>query len=72
MWQAGPGMREAGARKSKKSSGETSMNVQNWPSLEGLGRHPALETLAVGQAGRRGDRRLPRTGRNFRWRSRGC
>ncbi|MFO1142762.1 MAG: alpha/beta hydrolase-fold protein [Amaricoccus sp.] len=21
------------------------MNVQNWPSLEGLGRHPALETL---------------------------
>jgi enterochelin esterase family protein len=33
-------------RKNKKSSGETSMNVQNWPSLEGLGRHPALETLA--------------------------
>lgn len=33
------------ARKSKKSSGETGMNVQNWPSLEGLGRHPALETL---------------------------
>ena len=25
------------------------MNVQNWPSLEGLGRHPALETLAVGR-----------------------
>ena len=33
------------ARKSKKSSGKTGMNVQNWPSLEGLGRHPALETL---------------------------
>ena len=27
------------------------MNVQNWPSLEGLGRHPALETLASVQAG---------------------
>ena len=26
------------------------MNVQNhWPSFEGLGRHPALETLAVGR-----------------------
>ena len=44
-------MRKAGAGKSKKSSGETSMNVQNWPSLEGLGRHPALETLASVQAG---------------------
>ena len=40
----------AGSGKSKKSSGETSMNVQNWPSLEGLGRHPALEALAAGQA----------------------
>jgi hypothetical protein len=36
--------------KSKKSSGETSMNVQNWPSLEGLGRHPALAALAEGSA----------------------
>ncbi len=44
-------MREGGARKSKKSSGDTRMNVQNWPSLEGLGRHPALESLASGQAG---------------------
>jgi enterochelin esterase-like enzyme len=26
------------------------MNVQNWPGVEGLGRHPALETLAVGDA----------------------
>jgi enterochelin esterase family protein len=26
------------------------MNVQNWPGIEGLGRHPALETLAVGRA----------------------
>ena len=33
--------------KSRQTSGETSMNVQNWPSFEGLGRHPALETLAV-------------------------
>jgi enterochelin esterase family protein len=42
-------MREK-ARKSKKPSSGTSMNVQsNWPSLEGLSRHPALETLAVGR-----------------------
>ena len=47
MWQGGPNMDDAGAGKNKKSSGETGMNVQNWPSLEGLGRHPALETLAV-------------------------
>jgi enterochelin esterase family protein len=26
------------------------MNVQNWPPLEGLGRHPALETLATAPA----------------------
>ena len=42
-------MADAGVRKSKKSSGE-SMNVQNWPPLEGLGRHPALAALAEGQA----------------------
>ena len=40
------------------------MNVQNWPAFEGLGRHPALETLAGRAAGRRGDRRLP-TGQEF-------
>ena len=34
-------------RKDKRSSG-TRMNVQNWPALEGLGRHPALAALAEG------------------------
>ena len=34
-------------RKRKRSSG-TRMNVQNWPALEGLGRHPALAALAEG------------------------
>jgi enterochelin esterase-like enzyme len=35
-------------KKNNGTSGETSMNVQNWPALEGLGRHPALESLAGG------------------------
>ena len=50
-----------GRRVRERQSSGTSMNVHaDWPSFEGLGRHPALETLAVGPPDGGDDRRLPR------------